>query len=296
MKYYQPRQNISFAACPFSLFSMPAYLLNRFSLTICFRFCFVFFSFLFLVLSQALAQHQPAVGANQFPQYRQISGLAGGGYGLDQTGRSSLSGPTAFSTPIAYVLGHDEFRLGVSSESFDSAPNWGANHANGKGLVSYGHTFGQFNIMATDLFKSHTLDQAYNLQVGIIPLRNQQPGFSLGIQDITGTGGSAGEGLPTDRHSSQSVFAVTTYRIATRRRPIYVTAGIGTHRFAKAFASASYQFLKPLRGWIEQDGWGFNEGILLTGRTGRGRTSTEFSANVGLIRGRYFTFAVGIGF
>ncbi len=236
------------------------------------------------------------MGKNQYPQYRQLSGLAGGGYGLDANGRSSLSGPTAFSTPIAYVLGHDQVRLAVTSESFNSAPAFGVGTSNGKGLVAYGHTFGQVNIMASDVFKSHNLDQAYNLQASLIPLRRQPFGFSVGVQDVLGLGGSAGSGLPTDRFSSQSVFVVSTYRWDTARRPIYISAGIGTRRFAKSFSSASYQFLKPLRGWVEYDGWGFNEGVLLTGRTGHGRAQLEFNGNVGLIRGRFLTLGAGIGF
>lgn len=258
--------------------------------------CLSFFGWLVCVSCPVRAQHQPNVGVNQFPQYRQLSGLAGGGYGLNFDGRSSLDGPTAFSTPIAYVLGHDEFRLATTSESFNSAPAFGIGVSNGKALISHGHTFGQFNIMASDVFKSHDLDQAYSLQAGIIPLHHERFGFSIGVQDILGQGGSAGNGLPTDRHSSQSVFAVTTYRIDTQRRPIYISAGIGTRRFGKSFKSASYQFLKPLRGWVEYDGFGFNEGILLTGHTGRGRQSLEVNGNIGLIRGRYFTFGGGIGF
>ena len=222
--------------------------------------------------------------------------LSGDGYGLDPDGRTSLDGPTAFSTPVAYVLGHDQFRLAVASESFNSSPAFGIGVSNGKGLIAYGHTFGQFNLMASDVVKSHSLDQSYNLQAGIIPRHQERLGFSIGVQDILGLGGSAGQGLPTDRNSSQSLFAVTTYRIDTLRRPIYVSAGIGTRRFGKSFESASYQFLKPLRGWLEYDGFGFNEGILLTGHTGRGRKSLELNGNLGLIRGRYFIVGAGFGF
>ena len=244
----------------------------------------------------ARAQGEPFLGKNKYPQFRQLSGLSGDGYGLDEEGRRSSGGATAFSTPIAYVLGHDQIQLGVSSESFTSAPAFGIGVANGKGVIAYGHTFGQFNIMASDLLKSHDLDQAYSLQVGITPAKHQRLAFAVGAQDVTGTGGSAGAGLPTDRSSSRSLFAVTTYRTEAWRHPLYLSAGIGTHRFAQAFASASSQLARPLRTWLEYDGWGFNEGILLTGHAGRGRAKTEFNGTLALIRGRYFTMAVGVGF
>lgn len=256
----------------------------------------LFFSVSGMMPVQAQYVGNPFLGKNQYPQYRQLSGLSGGGYGVSADGRSSLEGPTAYSTPIAYVPGHDQIRLSFSSQSFDSAPNFAVLHANGKGIVSYGHTFGQFNIMASDTFKSHNLDQAYNLQAGIIPLRGEKLGFSIGVQDILGLGGSAGEALPTDRYSSQSVFMVGTYRIDTARRPIYFSAGIGTHRYTKSFESASYQFLKPLRGFLEYDGWGLSEGLLLTGHTGHGHSALELNANVVLIRGRFLTIGASIGF
>src|SRR5579862_2630816 len=146
-----------------------------------------------LILSSAApAQQNPFLGANQYPQYRNISGLAGGGYGVDALGYASLSGPTAYSTPTAYVLGHDQFRLGIGKISFDSDPDWNSNHSNGKGIVTFGHTFGQFNFTFTDLFKSLSRDQAYNLQIAYQPSKHAVLVPSIGVQDLLGHGGSAG--------------------------------------------------------------------------------------------------------
>src|SRR5690242_16955907 len=115
-----------------------------------------------LILRPAAAQHNPFVGPGQYPQFRNLSGLAGGAYGLDAEGEGSLSGPTAYSTPIAYVLGHDQFRIGIGKASFSTSPNFDNNHSNGKGIFTFGHTFGSFNFAVTDFIKSAQWDQAYN--------------------------------------------------------------------------------------------------------------------------------------
>jgi len=256
-----------------------------------------FGTLLFLCLPGiAFGQGDPTIGFNQFPQFRNLSGLSGGGYGLDEWGRGSLSGATAYSTPIAYVLGHDQVRLNIGYMSFDSLPRFSSDNINGSGTVVYGHTFGSFNVAISDMFKSNSLDQAYNLQVGFIPPRHWPVTLSVGVQDWQGNGGSAGETEPTDKNSAQSYFGVMTYKIATKRSPLYVSLGVGTHRFARVFESASYQVLEPLRVWVEQDGYGVNFGLLYTYKPHKSPSSFEWNTTVGFVKGQYFTIFTGIGF
>ncbi len=250
---------------------------------------------LFAAARHGAAQQNPFVGSSQYPQFRVLSGLAGGGYGVDERGYGSLSGPTAYSTPIAFVLGRDQFEMGVSKTSFSLAPNFDNNHSNGKGIISYGHTFGSFNLMATDLFKSTVGDQAYNLQIAYMPSAKARLVPSIGVQDLLGHGGSAGIGQPTDQFSSRSVFGVLTYRLDTGGRPVYFSAGGGTHRFRHSFYSASYQVARPTRLWLEYDGYGFNEGALFSFRIG-GRRGPILNTMVGLVRTNYLTLSGIIGF
>ncbi len=239
----------------------------------------------------------PFFGKNQFPQYRNLSGLAGGGYGTDAQGRFSLSGPTAFSTPTAYTLGHDQIYLGVGGINFRGVPSLDTNRLNSSGVVSYGHTFGPINITFTDFLKSAALDSAINIQASFIPSRNNRLGASIGVQDLLGLGGSSGTGTLTDRYSSQSVFFAFTYPVSTGGdHPLYLSGGLGTHRFNKGFGSASYYVGGPLRTWLEYDGFGLNEGILLTHKIGRGRGSVNLNGNFGFVRGKYLLFGAGIGF
>lgn len=119
---------------------------------------------------------------------------------------------------------------------------------------------------------------------------------SVGVQDIGGGGGAAGMGTPGDSRSSRSYFCVVTYRIETHQSPIYLSTGIGTRRFQHLFCSASYQVSRPLRIWLEQDGFGWSAGLLLSHRAGEGRGAVEYNALIGFLEGRFLTLSVGIGF
>ena len=162
--------------------------------------------------------------------------------------------------------------------------------------LSYGQTFGRINVLATYMIKSSAGDAAYNLQAEWIPGRNSRWAISLGIQDIRGTGGSAGEGYPTDGLSSRSPFGVATYQISAGRNPVFVSAGLGRHRFGRGvFGSVSWQAARPARLWAEQDGYGVNFGVLLAAHPFR-HQRTELTANLGFVRGQYFLISGGIGF
>src|SRR5947209_20214071 len=62
------------------------------------------------IQSAGLCSDDPTAGPEHFPQFRNLSALAGSGFGADSKGYSTLSGPTALSTPVAPVLSHTQFR------------------------------------------------------------------------------------------------------------------------------------------------------------------------------------------
>ena len=243
------------------------------------------------------AQIDPLIGHNQYPQFRNLSGLSGGGYGVDEQGFRSLAGPVAFSTPVANTLGRDQFQVGAASLSFNSAPQFSVNHSNFTGLLTYGHTFGEINTTFTVFYLSSSFDNVYNIQFQYVPHgRNAHLTGSLGIQNLRSKGSASGQDRYDDSKSSQSGFGVLTYRIDTRRSPVYISAGLGTHRFNKGFASASYQVFTPLRTYVEFDGFGVNEGILFSYKTGEKRRAPEVNLGLGYVRGRYFGASLGFGF
>lgn len=250
-----------------------------------------------IVPTVARCADDPTAGPEHFPQFRNLSALAGSGFGADRNGYSSLSGPTALSTPVAHVLGHNQFRIAAGKMSFDSSPTLSSSKSNGTFYLMYGATVSNVNIAISPMFLSDRLDHAFNLQAQLIPKEGSHVAFSVGVQDIDGTGGSAGEGFTTeDGRSSRSFFGVATYQLDTKRNPVFVSAGIGSRRFKGGFASVSGQIVEPLRAYAEYDGFGLNEGVLLTWKTGKAKKSPEVNAGVGFIRGKYVTILGGIGF
>lgn len=258
------------------------------------------------IAGSAAAQHNPFLGKDEFPQFRQLSGLSGGGYGLDLDGWGSLSGATAFSTPIGIALGHDQFRLTGNETYYSSSqinfPRGSNPFATGKASFMYGHTFGQFNLAYSYFVKSDKGDASTNLQLSYVPKNPNEPALSVGVQDIVGHGGAAGTGIPGDTDLSRSLFAAATYSFPVGGTPLYVSGGWGTRRFDKGFASASYQLFGPLRLWGEYDGFGLNEGVLLGYRPNsfdadmHKQHSFEADLLLGLVRGRYPTVGLTLGF
>lgn len=243
-------------------------------------------------------------GPGKFPEFRGLSGLAGGGFGVDAYGRPSLSGPTAYSTPTAYVLGHGHCQLTIDSIAANKGFQLG-----GKGnqtlIAMYGHTVGHVNIAFTDMVLTGVGDQAYNFQVEYVPSPMKMPDgslrmphaiFSVGVQDFGGGGGSSGQGLPGDARSSRSVFGVVTYRLGNADRSPYVSMGLGSRRFAKSFASGSYQVLPPVRLWIEYDGFGVNFGALTVVHFTVAKRPMDFQFGIASVFGRYLATSAGLGF
>ena len=165
---------------------------------------------------QSVYERDPFFGKNEFPQYRNISGLAGGGYGTDAQGRLSLTGPTAFSTPTAYTLGHDQAyhrhrRHQLSGRSllrYRSPEQFGRRSR--MGIRS-----GRSTLPSRTFSKARRSTRPSTCRPVLIPLHKNRLGASLGVQDLLGLGGSAGTALPTDRYSSQSVFFAFTYPLST---------------------------------------------------------------------------------
>lgn len=240
--------------------------------------------------------NDPFLGYHYYPQFRNLSGLSGGGYGVDASGYPSLSGPTALATPVAPTMGRDTFRIVGGKMTFNRVFDLNNKESNGSLALAYGHTFGSFNVMVSTMFLSAIFDNAINVQVQYIPRGDAKLIPAVGIQDVFGTGGASGQDLPSDGDSSQSIYGVLTYRIDNRFHPLYISWGIGTHRFSQTFASGSLQLFRPLRGFLEYDGFGFNGGFLLTLKTSNHRKAPEVTANFGLIRAHYLYIGGGIGF
>ena len=235
-------------------------------------------------------------GKDRFPHFRGLSGLAGGGYGVDWRGIPSLSGPTAYSTPIAHTLGHDRLWITGGLISDNALPRIDALRTTGVVIATFGHTFGSFNVAVSNMLLSRELDQAQNLQFQYVPSEESRLIGSIGVQDWGGGAGSSGDTHPGDKRTSRSFFGVLTYRLTDGDRPCYVSAGGGSRRFGNGFANISRQLSDPLRGWVEHDGLGINFGLTYGTQCGGGSRPMQLNLLAGFVKGQYLTFGGGIGF
>ena len=239
-----------------------------------------------------MTSHAQFGGPEQFPPFRDLCGLAGCGYGVDVNGYRSLAGPTAHSTPVAYTLGRDQFDIQFSKLSNTNMPKLRDTETNGNLIFTYGHTFGKFNIAITEMILSTDLDQSLNLQVQYIPSPLSRWAASIGCLELIGANKSMGVHDELSR-SSRSPFAVVTYRVSGANHPIFLSAGIGARRYKLPFGSASWQFLKNWRLWVEHDGFGVNEGVLYSYPLNK---KIELSGHIGFVQSRYCAIGVGMGF
>jgi len=234
-------------------------------------------------------------GRDNYPQFRGVSGLPGGGICLMPDGNPGAEGALAFSTPIAFALGHYRLNFGVSVVSngnklvgFKSSK--GLNDGNGTGYIMGGAELGSAGrLSATWMVLSSLGDNAWNLHFQ----PGQQKGpvwFGLGVQDVFGHGGSAGETIPGDDETSTSIYGVATAKFLANT---YVSAGLGSRRFDKGFFNASTNVGRDYKAMVEHDGFNWNYGIACTLGTDRDDRARGFTLFVGYVRGKYLTWSVG---
>jgi hypothetical protein len=245
----------------------------------------------------------PFAGRAQYPQFRFLSGLSGGGFAVDREGRPNPEGAMALSTPIGYALGGWRWAAVAGSANergkvkvaFDDANREGTNGTAaallGVPLGRYGHA------AASVMVLSSYGDNVYNLQWQPAGQEGSPVVASLGVQDAEGTGGTAGDGLPTDGRNSASGFVAATWQA---RPGLHVTLGGGTARFRQGFGSVSWSVARGLKLMAEHDGYGWNfsgaVNLLGLGRLPSDPNAVEPQAQlqVGWVNER--AFYVGLGF
>jgi hypothetical protein len=138
----------------------------------------------------AVARLEPTAGSYAYHQLRTYSAVSGAGFGVDEDGYLSLSGPVAYSTPVADTLGHNRWHLGGGQYSFDTSPVITGAQGNWDFFLGYGFTVGSFNIFASDNFVNKQFTQAFNIQFQYIqPKKSRWRRLALaaGIEDIGDT-------------------------------------------------------------------------------------------------------------
>ncbi|MCW5939048.1 MAG: hypothetical protein KF884_04090 [Fimbriimonadaceae bacterium] len=260
-----------------------------------------------LALAVFLSASQPAPaqtmrGKGQFPQFRNLSGLPGGGFAVSPEGSPDVKGALSLSTPIAYSLTDYRIVFQYASQSndrrfrFDSPRQEGIRGTNATGAAMIGLPLEDWRVTLTGMFLSSDLDSVLNVHVQP-PLGSDDWAVAFGAQDFFSTGGAAGTNHPNDRDLSRSLYAVGTYRFA---EGIYVSGGLGTERFKRGFIGASAPLGDSARVSLEQDGYGFNGYALYEikalERVGGTKRDARVLLGVGLVKMKHPVWSVGLSF
>ncbi len=248
-----------------------------------------------IILVAGVCHAAPFTGAEQFYEFRDISGLSGSGYGVNADGYRSLTGPVALSTPVAPTLGHNQWQFEIGKLSNTNSLAWGNLHTNGTMYLTWGNTLGHTNIAVSDMILDSRGAQSTNIQIQPQLSENSRLSLSAGIQELFGADKSAGNNAPGDMRSSRSAFGVFSYRFQSGEHALYFSGGWGTRRFKNGFASVSYRLLPVIRYYMEFDGWVFNQGVVFSYLVAdHGRYAVD--AHIGLTDGKYPTIGFGVGF
>ena len=248
--------------------------------------------------SIAVAYGDGWIKAGQFPQFRDLSGLPGAGFGVLSDGTPSINGAMAISTPIGFSLGNGIFDGGLCSRSIDNQPMF-INLSTRSHLPSSGRAVAMAGVHTpignlTGSFEvlSAIFDQVYNAQLQL-PLNWDKGGVSIGVQNFMNRGNAAAVGQPGEHNLSRSLFAVGTFEFAPHD---YISLGEGNVRWRGTFGNISIEPLPRMKLTTEYDTFGFNSGAAYSFGGIRGLKNTEFTLWAGLIQEHRCTVAVNFAF
>lgn len=264
----------------------------------------LFFAVLVSASAACFAQKE-MVGEDLFPQFRSLGGLPGNMVPIGPGGAPNYFGALSLSTPVAYTLSGWHGVAGFGSMSFDMSlkfPKGKDKEANGTAQFMLGTSLGKFGSLSGGLMILSGLgDNAFNLQWSP-PKKDEKVQFAIGVQDIRGGGGSAGEGQPTDSDSSRSFYGVATMALNEKT---HFSIGTGTRRFKGIFANVSTNITPTLKATLEYDAFNFNYGLAyriasfgkLKGETyDTAAQSADIHAFLGVVRGKFLFWGVGVSF
>jgi hypothetical protein len=253
---------------------------------------------LILCVSQARAQIE-FIKEGQYPQYRTVSGLSGGGFGVLPDGRVNFKGAMALSTPIAYSLRQDNYVIVTASTSYDKNFRFIRDdldiniEANGTFALLLGFTTPFGDITYTWSLLSGVLDGVTHLQW----TPNKQKGpirYAIGVQDLFGDGGSKADSIPGKDSLSRSLYAVVTTEFSPG---LYASIGTGERRFRGHFVNLSYNINPKIKLLAEYEGAKYNYGIAFANTIKSGpNKSSSIQIYVGMFAGKYATWSIAINF
>lgn len=250
-----------------------------------------------------LADGTELLGPNRFPQFRDMSGLSGSGFGLSADGAVTTRGAIALSTPLGFTLEPGRYVLGFASRSHNSrfafinSASATANKSDGTGQMILGFKLGNGNLAVSSMWLSTELDSVQHLQWSPFSSAESGWGWSVGIHNATQRGHAAGDGTPVaDAKNSLSVFFAATRMIGEDN---YLTLGAGTTRYKGLFGSYSHQLSERSKFYIENDTFNFNYGLsygIPMKYKSFGGTDSHLFLTAGFVRGKLATWTFNYAF
>jgi hypothetical protein len=201
---------------------------------------------------------------HRFPDFRFISGLPGGGYGVTPEGAPGFNGATQISIPVAYTPSGCSFiaaaHVGQLTDDFQL--DLYGDDVNGNLTLALGLGKAGKGWYLADMETSSAWESAYNIQKQLQAASGKRPAVAVGLLDLldqrefSSSQGDAG---------ARSFYVVGTKEIDWSDRPTYLTAGIGTGRFHnRPFGGLSHRLCERATGMVEYDGYSGNIGATVS--------------------------------
>lgn len=165
-------------------------------------------------------------------------------------------GAITVSTPLGINLADGEMIGGIGSVSVDRnfrlpTGERGDNKTNGDLWLTRGFEWGDVRFSLGVRWLSAVGEQILAAQVNVPTPLDRSVKLSIGSLDPFGAGAAFGS------EDTRTVFVASTGRVGEA----FVTAGWGTLRFKRGFASVSGQAYRGVSIVLEHDGFGVNVGV-----------------------------------
>lgn len=213
-----------------------------------------------LCASMLLATAANAQHFRRFPDFRFISGLPGGGYGVTPEGAPGFNGATQISIPVAYTPSGRSYIVGahVGQLTEDFQLDFRGDDVNGNVTFAVGLGSPGKSWYLADMETSDAWESSYNVQKQLVGERGKTPAVAVGIIDLL----SVREDGPGQTDAgARSAFVVATKDIGRANHPTYLTGGFGTGRFHnRLFGGLSHRLDERVSTMIEYDGYSTNVG------------------------------------
>jgi len=200
----------------------------------------------------------------RFPDFRFISGLPGGGYGVTPEGAPGFTGATQISIPVAYTPSGCSYivaaHVGQLTDDFE-LDLYGDN-VNGNLTLAVGLGKPGKGWYVADMETSSGWESSYNVQKQLRAESDKGPALAVGLLDVLDQ--REFSSLQGDT-GARSLYVVGTKEIGSVDHATYLTAGVGTGRFHnRPFGGVSRRLCERATGMVEYDGYSGNIGATIS--------------------------------